>query len=128
MALDDEAGRVWAGQRPAMDDTSRRMADYFVRLRDELGEYRHELVVSMRVTNRMEQELVEATWERWLEYELAQCKAADKLLRETAANPDPAAAGGRDLPKLQRWLIKHCGSCQRELDHLERDDAGDQLD
>ncbi|KAI9819364.1 MAG: SNF1-interacting protein [Phylliscum demangeonii] len=98
-------------------------ATRFRHARHHLGAYRHDLLVAMRVVNRMERDLLQAEWARWVTAELFRCEQADEAIHanetETETADGNATLPGRGLPALRRWHQAYCGSCRRERRRLE---------
>ena len=85
---------------------------------------RHDLLVAMRVVNRIEREVLQAEWENWLLEENVKCKHlgallnqnTTKLLAENGQHPldlDP----GR-LEDLRAWQQQYCENCYQELKNV----------
>lgn len=90
------------------------------RSRQHLGNYRHDLLVAMRLVNRIEREIVQAEWENWLVDELARCDQVGRLLWEQSTQAGTANARREgDLEGLRRWHAEYCGSCRQEARRLE---------
>jgi len=100
------------------------------RTRQHLGSYRHDLIVSMRVVNNVEKEMMKAEWENWLLDENTRCRQVQILLREGKNKPQAKKAKGgssqkvietknRDnLYELRQWHEEYCGSCRVEQERL----------
>ncbi|KAI9882820.1 MAG: hypothetical protein M1823_005433 [Watsoniomyces obsoletus] len=119
---------------PSISATSTRSLNRRLgRARDNLGQQRHDLLVALRVVNRLEQELVQAAWEHWLVQETSQCQRVTDLLhrsgtkptKENSTAPDEAVAAARDqdLDRLKQWHGDYCGSCRQEFTRLEDGDV-----
>ncbi|AEO57940.1 hypothetical protein MYCTH_2304763 [Thermothelomyces thermophilus ATCC 42464] len=50
------------------------------RVRQRMGAYRHDLLVAMRVVNKIELEMVQSEWESWLAGETRRCEQVKDLL------------------------------------------------
>ena len=74
--------------------TSQVTARRLRRVRQRMGAYRHDLLVAMRVVNKVEREMVQAEWESWLEGEARRCEQARELLL--------TARGGRRQQQQQQ--------------------------
>jgi hypothetical protein len=102
------------------------------RVRQRMGAYRHDLLVALRVINKVEREMVQAEWEGWLAGEAARCEMAREMLLpqnkgqgqssegEHAAVEDDAKHGDGDGAKgqrgaaLKKWFAEYCASCAEE--------------
>lgn len=100
------------------------------RTRQRLGTYRHDLIVSMRVVNSIEREMLQSEWENWLANEISLCEILDTTLK----NDDKSRKGKAKEPQdestqkvlnamssgkkgaLQEWKEMHCGSCRVDYD------------
>lgn len=75
------------------------------RTRRNLGSQRHDLLVALRVVNRIEQEVVEAEYEHWLLDETQKCAKVGTMLH-----------GGKKNDKtVQAWVKGYCGDCEKSL-------------
>ncbi|KAI1543827.1 hypothetical protein PtrCC142_003875 [Pyrenophora tritici-repentis] len=86
------------------------------RTRQNLGTHRHDLLVALRVVNRIEKEVVEAEYENWLLDETHKCSKVGKLL-ETAAKK------GKEK-HVEDWVKGYCGDCERSLKVVEQGRKG----
>ncbi|KAF1844573.1 uncharacterized protein K460DRAFT_309597 [Cucurbitaria berberidis CBS 394.84] len=81
------------------------------RTRQNLGSHRHDLLVALRVVNRIEKEVVEAEYENWLLDETQKCSKVGTLLEE---------AGGKGKEKqVEAWVKGYCGDCERSLKSIK---------
>ncbi|OJD15268.1 hypothetical protein AJ78_04453 [Emergomyces pasteurianus Ep9510] len=100
------------------------------RTRERLGIYRHNLLVALRVVNRIEKEVIQAEWERWLRQETQKCHVIEMLLndRERSNNPDSGSDeiisgfekrfAAAEIEDIQHWYNDYCLSCQREFEKI----------
>lgn len=112
------------------DTSTRATARRLHRTRQNLGSYRHDLVVAMRVVNSIEREMMNAEWENWLLDENTKCEQAQNILRKngTTTSTDKKTKGvdsqhvisvkdaernGR-LEEMREWHQEYCGSCKME--------------
>ena len=86
------------------------------RTRRNLGSQRHDLLVALRVVNRIEKEVVEAEYENWLLDETHKCSKVGKLL-------ESAAKQGKEK-HVEEWVKGYCGDCERSLRLVEDDRRG----
>ncbi len=76
------------------------------RTRRNLGSQRHDLLVALRVVNRIEQEVVEAEYEHWLLDETQKCAKFGTMLDSTKKNDET----------VQAWVKGYCGDCEKSLE------------
>ncbi len=101
------------------------------RTQQHLGSYRHDLLIAMRIVNRIEREMVQAEWENWLLDEVTKCKAVETMIGENRTNAltsrngqagtqqKLAAENDHDrFREIRVWLDDYCGSCSREQEEL----------
>ncbi len=116
----------------AMSSTANRLR----RTRQHLGQYRHDLLVAMRVVNNVEREMLRAEWENWLLDEISRCSQVQMMLRENRTNISPTRrvkgadaqqvldAKNRErsqkMDELRRWQHEYCGSCKMEQELILR--------
>ncbi|KAK5111038.1 hypothetical protein LTR62_005413 [Meristemomyces frigidus] len=89
---------------------SGREAARFHQTRANIARYRHDLLVAIRVVNRVDRDLIEAEWEQWLQTETKQCEDAERMLggSNTAHTVDLEAELGREF-------VEYCGTCRVDL-------------
>ncbi|KAH4063344.1 hypothetical protein HBI88_058770 [Parastagonospora nodorum] len=76
------------------------------RTRQNLGSHRHDLLVALRVVNRIEKEVVEAEYENWLLDETDKCERVGAVIGD----------GGKKGEKaVEAWVKGYCGDCRRSL-------------
>jgi hypothetical protein len=76
------------------------------RSRQHIGSYRHDLLVALRVVDRVEREMLRAEWESWVWSESARCRQTAEVIKR--GNDD-------ETQGLRLWWEEYCGSC---LDHV----------
>jgi len=81
------------------------------RTRQNLASYRHDLLVSMRIVNRVEREVLQAEWETWVKEEGRRCKKVGEMVKKN----ETMRRG-----EMVQWYEGYCGSCRREMEGLER--------
>lgn len=74
--------------------------------RQHLGSYRHDLLVAIRVVNRLERDMLTAEWSNWLREETVRCGQAQGLV-------NLRGRGGEEEEQMA-WLERYCGSCEEE--------------
>jgi VAD1 Analog of StAR-related lipid transfer domain len=106
------------------DDSMEKGANRRVqRTRQRLGMYRHDLVVALRVVNRVENEVLRSEWERWLGGETERCDQVSSILQHSAGgnlDANESVFAGRE-EDVKRWYDQYCSSCQEELQRLNLD-------
>lgn len=80
------------------------------RTRRNLGSQRHDLLVALRVINRIEKEVVEAEYEHWLLDETQKCIKLGAMLDGSKKNDK----------NVQAWIEGYCGDCEESL-HMMRE-------
>jgi hypothetical protein len=85
------------------------------RTRQNLGSQRHDLLVALRVVNRIEKEVLEAEYENWLLDETHKCARVESMLDE------------HDKTKrreVEEWAKGYCGDCERALGDMRERGRG----
>ena len=86
------------------------------RTRENLGSHRHDLLVALRVVNRIEKEVVEAEYEHWLLDETHKCNRVGVLLEE---------AGNKSKEKhVEAWVHGYCSDCADSLKAVKESKRG----
>lgn len=86
------------------------------RSRQSLGSHRHDLLVALRVVNRIEKEVVEAEYEHWVLDETHKCSKVGALLEE-------ASSKGKEK-QVEDWVKGYCGDCKTSLERIEKANRG----
>jgi hypothetical protein len=103
-----------------------------------MGTYRHDLLVAMRVVNKVELEMVRSEWESWLAGETRRCELARELLMRDGdgdgngkerrqqgvaqsvllpgerADERGGESEGQRRAALREWFEEYCTSCMAE--------------
>lgn len=124
------------GQSPGSSSSARRTQ----RTRRELGKYRHDLLVAMRMVNSVEKEVVRSEWESWVDGEKRRCGQISEIIKkdkgkakgkggarnETAVLVEQlglasgaGVGGGGGGVGLDKWFEEYCRSCRDESAKLE---------
>lgn len=86
--------------------------------RQHLGSYRHDLLVAIRVVNKLEREMLSAEWSNWLYEETVRCGQAQALMespiRSGRNEVDEMSGGNEGGREETSWLEEYCGSCEKE--------------
>lgn len=96
-----------------------RTARRLQRTRQNLGSYRHDLLVAMRVVNSIEREVVQAEYEDWLLLENRRCGQLKEVI---GANKTEFSR--ERLVEVRRWQGEYCGSCGVEERRVLGGDGG----
>ena len=88
--------------KPSNTRTARRLQQ----TRQNLGSYRHDLLVAMRVVNSIEREVVQAEYEDWLMVENSRCKQL-----KAAIGANRTELHGDRLIEIEHWQGEYCDSC-----------------
>ena len=85
----------------------------------------------MRVINSIEQEMVDAEWEGWLEDENMKCKQVTTLMQHnrTASSAEvgsqrPSGMGSQERRQMLSWHRVYCGSCAQEKELMSAKQVG----
>ena len=114
--------------------------------RRELGKYRHDLLVAMRMVNSVEKEVVRSGWENWVQGEKGRCDQvagliaqakkgkgkgkgkgkkevlnATQVLVEQMGGLGLGGGGGVEGSDagLDKWFEAYCSSCRVEYERME---------
>ena len=89
------------------------------RTRHRLAQYRHDLLVAMRVVNRVEAEVVQSEWEDWVMTESRRCDKMKATLKQRAGQDSRSARLQKgDMQELGDELETYCSSCREEIEAL----------
>ncbi|KAF2199975.1 hypothetical protein GQ43DRAFT_397459 [Delitschia confertaspora ATCC 74209] len=91
------------------------------RTRQNLGSHRHDLLVALRVVNRIEKEVIEAEYENWLLDETQKCERIGAMI--SVSNSDKGK-GVKDSAEVESWVKTYCGDCSKELDNVRQQSRG----
>ena len=89
--------------------STRRTALNLMKSRQNLGTYRHDLLVALRLVNSMERNILQSEWENWLVDEAWKCRQASFMLKEKLDEED-----GEGIEDVARWVKDYCWSCEVE--------------
>ncbi|KAK4507529.1 hypothetical protein PRZ48_001264 [Zasmidium cellare] len=105
----------------AMSSTASPTRTRIYRSRDAIARYRHDLLVALRVVNRVERDVVLAEWEEWVRAEEKKCAKIEGMVRRRQAgkkdskSTDPATLDS----ELGADFADYCTSCRDELSSLK---------
>lgn len=89
--------------------STRRTALNLMQTRQNLGTYRNDLLVALRLVNNMERNIIQSEWENWLIDEAWKCKHTSFMLRQKHS-----VEGREDIESVARWVRDYCQSCEVE--------------
>ena len=99
--------------------SSRRSQQRLQRTRHSLAGYRHDLLVALRVINRVEEEVVHAEWQDWVFEEERKCKKVETMLRERNKGSQPTQPEAHDESDgLGDGFAEYCRSCKSEASQI----------
>ena len=90
---------------PSVSSATRQTLARLQQSRQKFGTYRNDLLVALRVVDRVERDVLRGEWEKWVHGEANRCRQVRKVLKRERNN----AADG-----LQRWWQEYCRSCLAE--------------
>ncbi|KAF1827825.1 uncharacterized protein K489DRAFT_349523 [Dissoconium aciculare CBS 342.82] len=85
-----------------------------VRTRNSLARYRHDLLVALRVVNRVERDVVLAEWEDWVRSEEDNCARIEGLLRQGEQGVGHGNQDAHIVAELGEEFLEYCDSCRSE--------------
>ncbi|EME89795.1 transcription factor SipA3 [Pseudocercospora fijiensis CIRAD86] len=92
------------------------------RSRDSLARYRHDLMVALRVVNRVERDVILAEWEDWVRSEDKKCQKINEMMRHVKEKSGKDSKK-QDQAEVERELgedfADYCKSCRTEVSELE---------
>ena len=100
--------------------SSRTNAYRLQQTRQRLGIYRFDLLVAMRVVNRIETEVLQMEWERWVADENRRCRQVEGRLKDLTNGTNmliPESLAGKS-DEVQKWYDEYCVSCRKEHEKL----------
>ncbi|KAJ5691009.1 hypothetical protein N7488_011744 [Penicillium malachiteum] len=99
----------------------------FMQTRERLGTYRNNLLVSLRILNSIEKEVIQTEWERWLGEELRRCRQVEILLGGSNDFSEADAQAQRifaeNTDNVKQWYDRYCMSCRQEHEHSQKNEA-----
>lgn len=96
--------------------TARRLSRHRLRI----GTYRNDLLVALRLINRVETDVLHAEYENFLVDENVRCAQLKEVL--SIAHNETEKDGKRkermNISELKEWYDEYCESCRAEMDAL----------
>lgn len=95
--------------------STRRTEARLQRTRNSIARYRHDLLVALRVVNRVEEEVVHAEWEDWVLEEERKCDKVESMLQERkkVGNSGQTESQSRE-EGFGQGFAEYCRSCKNE--------------
>jgi hypothetical protein len=101
---------------PALPSTSRNQVGRRLdRTRDSIARYRHDLLVALRVVNRVERDVVLAAWEDWVRAEEKKCVRLESMIRGKKYSVHQQDQTEEIIGK---GFEEYCSSCRVELEGI----------
>ncbi len=89
------------------------------RSRASMAQYRHDLLVALRIVNRIERDVVLAEWEDWVKSEERKCARVETMLDARQLRKGKrGVANSSDLADLGPEFRAYCDSCRSEVEGL----------
>lgn len=99
---------------PALPSTSsHQVGRRLTRTRDSIARYRHDLLVALRVVNRVERDVVLAEWEDWVRAEDKKCARIEAMVRGGKKGDGVSKEQAEEV--LGKGFDEYCSSCRVEL-------------
>jgi hypothetical protein len=94
-----------------------------------MATYRHDLLVSLRLINRIEHETLMAEYEHWLGEEAEKCQRVTEMVATLEGGVKRAKGGTIEdlinkLEKLKQWRDGYCHSCESEMQRMQKQSRG----
>jgi hypothetical protein len=83
--------------------------------RETMARRRHDLMVALRVVNRVERDVVLAEWEEWVKGEERKCRRIEAMLRSRDQKGGTAKSEDELDEELGEGFRDYCGSCRAEI-------------
>jgi len=91
--------------------SSRETARRLRKTRQRLGNFRHDLLVAMRIVNGIEREMLQSEWENWLVDENGRCEQVKGMV---LSEGNGTSSAKEKQEKLRKWYDGYCGSCEAD--------------
>ncbi|TKA25814.1 hypothetical protein B0A50_05569 [Salinomyces thailandicus] len=104
-----------ASHDPSALPTTRKQGARLQRTRDALAGYRHDLLVALRVVNRIESDVVSAEWEDWVRAEERKCARVEHMLETRDVGKKPQIPSKEVAAELGEEFVEYCRSCRDEV-------------
>jgi hypothetical protein len=84
-----------------------------------MARYRHDLLVALRVVNRIEKDVMLAEFEDWVRSEEQNCQRVEGMLRQlNAKDPKSKGVNAVSVADLGEDFAEYCNSCRIEVSAL----------
>ena len=114
--------RVTFGEQVLSPATTSTLAsERLHRSRDAMAKYRHDLLVALKVVNKIERDLVLSEWENWVRAEERKCGRVEDMLlqRRQVKNKSKDSPSAQELDtELGADFAAYCASCREEVGRL----------
>jgi hypothetical protein len=114
--------QVSATQPPSVSTyaSSTNTAKRLKQRRERLGIYRNDLLVAVRLVNRMEADILQAEYETFVIAETYQCKQVRDILDNASNETFNRGTKERwDSEEIRSWYEDYCHSCDQEWHLLQ---------
>lgn len=111
---DPETAGAGSGLVSGAKGNAKRAEARLHRTRDSLARYRHDLLVAMRVVNRVEREVVLAEWEEWVREEEGKCWRVESMLLDEKKTKQKKGSKESHDEGLGEEFAEYCRSCRKE--------------
>lgn len=91
--------------------------------RETMARRRHDLMVALRVVNRVERDVVIAEWEEWIKGEERKCRRIEGMLRSKNQKGGPSKSEDELDAELGEGFRDYCSSCRTEMAEIGREDG-----
>ncbi|KAI7347652.1 hypothetical protein KC320_g7106 [Hortaea werneckii] len=86
--------------------------------RDAIARYRHDLLIALRVVNRVESDVLKAEWEDWVRSEERKCAKVERMLQRGESGKKSSQSKLEVDAQLGEEFAEYCRSCRGEVASL----------
>ncbi|RMZ11367.1 hypothetical protein D0862_02968 [Hortaea werneckii] len=83
--------------------------------RDAIARYRHDLLIALRVVNRVESDVLKAEWEDWVRSEERKCAKVERMLQRGESGKKSSKSKLDVDAQLGEEFAEYCRSCRAEV-------------
>ncbi|KAI6847624.1 hypothetical protein KC332_g878 [Hortaea werneckii] len=83
--------------------------------RDAIARYRHDLLIALRVVNRVENDVLKAEWEDWVRSEERKCAKVERMLQRGESGKKSSKSKLDVDAQLGEEFAEYCRSCRTEV-------------
>lgn len=91
--------------------------------RETMARRRHDLMVALRVVNRVERDVVLAEWEEWVRGEERKCRRIEGMLRSRDQKAGSSKSKDELYGELGEGFRDYCASCRTEMAEISSQDG-----